>query len=235
MRTIRCRSTLVTWTRCARWVRDRGVHHDRRGTGAQAAEELSWDPRVERESITVSVYDGIVTLAGTVGSLRQKRDAQTAAERVHGVIVVDNNLDVRVRTEHRREDADLRKDVLRALALDDQVPATVDALVNDGFVTLVGTARWQHQREEAEFVAGNILTGTCGGRTSASANGERYARTTARTAGRGATCRTTTPGRGPTGGVRTGWPGSATASSGCVWLSRCGTGATRSSRSGRSA
>jgi len=103
------------------------------------------------------VYDGIVTLAGTVGSLRQKRDAQTAAERVHGVILVNNKLDVRVRTEHRREDADLRKDVLRALALDDQVPATVDALVNDGFVTLVGTARWQHQREEAEFVAGNIL------------------------------------------------------------------------------
>src|SRR5262245_2449307 len=107
--------------------------------------------------ITVSVYDGIVTLAGTVGSLRQKREAKKAAERVHGVILVNNELDVRVRTDHRREDADLRRDVLQALALDAQVPATVDARVNDGFVTLTGTARWQHEREEAEFVAGNVL------------------------------------------------------------------------------
>lgn len=123
----------------------------------RVADELSWDPRVDSEMITVSVYDGIVTLAGTVGSLRQKGEAKKAAERVHGVILVNNELDVRIRTDHRREDADVRRDVLQALALDAQVPATVDARVNDGFVTLTGTARWQHEREEAEFVAGNVL------------------------------------------------------------------------------
>ncbi len=42
------------------------------------------------------------------------------------------------------------------------------------------------------------------------------------------TCRTTTPGPGPTGGVRTAWPGSAISSSGCAWPWRCGTGGTRS-------
>jgi osmotically-inducible protein OsmY len=123
----------------------------------RVAEELSWDPRVDSETITVSVYDGIVTLAGTVGSLRQKREAKKAAERVHGVILVNNELDVRISAEHRREDDDLRGDVLQALALDAQVPAAVDARVNDGFVTLTGTARGQHEREEAEFVAGNVL------------------------------------------------------------------------------
>ena len=124
------------------------------------AAELSRDPRVDSEAITVSVYDGVVTLAGTVGIVRQKRGAEKAAERVHGVVLVNNELDVHIRTEHRREDADLRSAVLQALALDGQVPATVDVRVNDGFVTLVGTARWQHQREEAEFVAGNILGST---------------------------------------------------------------------------
>jgi osmotically-inducible protein OsmY len=105
----------------------------------------------------VSADDGVVTLAGMVGSVRQKREAGKAAERVHGVVLVNNELDVWIRTEHRREDADLRRDVLQALALDDEVPATVDVRVDDGFVTLVGTARWQHERDEAEFVAGNVL------------------------------------------------------------------------------
>jgi osmotically-inducible protein OsmY len=123
----------------------------------RVGEELSWDPRVDSDAITVSVYDGIVTLAGTVGSLRQKREAKKAAERVRGVILVNNELDVSLPAEHRRGDDDVRDRVRQALALDAQVPATVDVQVSDGFVTLVGTARWQHEREEAEFVAGNVL------------------------------------------------------------------------------
>jgi osmotically-inducible protein OsmY len=123
----------------------------------RVAEEMSWDPRVDSERITVSVYDGVVTLAGTVASARQKREARKAAERVHGVVVVNNELDVRIRTDDRREDAELLNDVNQALALDQEIPGTVQARVDDGFVTLVGTARWQHQREEAEFVAGNVL------------------------------------------------------------------------------
>ena len=122
----------------------------------RVTEELSWDPRVDSEAITVTVYDSVVTLAGAVASVRQKREAKRAAERVRGVVLVDDELDVWVRTEHRRDDANLRRDVLQALALDDQVPATVYAWVDDGFVTLVGTARWQHQRAEAEFVATSL-------------------------------------------------------------------------------
>ena len=122
----------------------------------RVAEELSWDPRAGSQAITVTAYDGVVTLAGTVDSVRQKRDAKKAAERVRGVVLVDDELDVRVPVEHRRDDADLCRDVLQALALDDQVPATVDAWVDDGFVTLVGTASWHHQRAEAEFVAASL-------------------------------------------------------------------------------
>ena len=57
----------------------------------------------------------------------------------------------------RRADAELRGDVLQALMLDSLVPKTVDAKVEDGFVTLTGTADWQYQRDEAEFVASNIV------------------------------------------------------------------------------
>jgi osmotically-inducible protein OsmY len=120
-------------------------------------DELFWDPKVDSEQIAVSADDGTITLRGTVGSFRQKRDAKQAAERVHGVVYVENDLTVRILTKSRRADADLRGDVLQALLLDSLIPTTVDAKVEDGYVTLSGTVDWQYQRDEATFVAGNIL------------------------------------------------------------------------------
>jgi osmotically-inducible protein OsmY len=121
------------------------------------ADELFWDPKVDNEAIAVSAKDGTITLRGTVGSFRQKRESQRAAERVYGVVSVDNQLEVRILNEERRDDADLRGDVLQALMLDSLVPSTVDATIKDGLVTLTGPVDWQYQREEAEFIAGNIL------------------------------------------------------------------------------
>jgi osmotically-inducible protein OsmY len=72
------------------------------------------------------------------------------------VVFVNNELDVRILTEHRRKDAHLRRDVLQALMLDARIPSTVDAEVADGQVTLTGAVTWQYQRDEAEFLAGNV-------------------------------------------------------------------------------
>jgi osmotically-inducible protein OsmY len=41
--------------------------------------------------------------------------------------------------------------------LDSLVPKTVDASVEDGYVTLTGTVSWQYERDEADFVASNIV------------------------------------------------------------------------------
>jgi osmotically-inducible protein OsmY len=120
-------------------------------------EELVWDPKVDAEAVAVSADEGTVTLRGTVGSFRQKREARKAAERVAGVVYVDNELDVRLLDEERRDDAELRGDVLQALMLDAFVPTTIDATVKDGFVTLSGSADSQYQRDEAEFLAGNVI------------------------------------------------------------------------------
>ncbi|SRR6266540_4020935 len=120
-------------------------------------DELFWDPKVDSEEIAVSADDGTITLRGTVGSFRQKRDARQAAERVHGVVYVENELTVRILTKSRRADADLRGDVLQALLLNSLIPTTVDAKVQDGYVTLSGAVDWQYQRDEAMFVAGNVL------------------------------------------------------------------------------
>jgi len=96
------------------------------------AAELFWDPKVGSAAIAVSADGGIITLRGTVGSLREKREAGRAAERVVGVIAVHDELQVRMLDKDRREDTELRGDILQALILDGLIPTTVDARVTGG-------------------------------------------------------------------------------------------------------
>jgi len=120
-------------------------------------DELYWDPKVDNAAIAVDADNGKITLRGSVGSLREKREAQKAAQRVYGVTSVDNKLQVKLMDDAKRDDAELRGDVLQALMLDSLVPSTIDAKVEDGNVTLTGSANWQYQRDEAEYVASNIV------------------------------------------------------------------------------
>ena len=124
--------------------------------GRDVSDELQWDPKVDNRDIAVSVCAGVVTLAGTVGSMWESREANRAAQRIRGVLSVDNQIQVRPPTDDRLEDADLRGDVLQALMLDARIPTSVDASVKDGRVTLTGPVDWRYQREAAEFVAANV-------------------------------------------------------------------------------
>src|SRR3954463_8648504 len=124
---------------------------------ASVSDELFWDPKVDSEAIAVSADGGVVTVRGTVGSFREKREVKKAAERVWGVVSVTNDLQVELMGDQRREDADLRGDVLQALMLDSLVPTTVEVWVDQGLVGLTGTVDWQYQRDEAEFIAGNVI------------------------------------------------------------------------------
>jgi osmotically-inducible protein OsmY len=62
-------------------------------------DELFWDPKVDNVAIAASAKAGTVTLRGTVGSLREKREAKKAAQRVFGVLEVDNQLQVRLMSD----------------------------------------------------------------------------------------------------------------------------------------
>jgi osmotically-inducible protein OsmY len=118
--------------------------------------ELHFDPRIDGAAIAVHADDGAITLRGTVGSFREKREAERATKRVSGVRSVENELTVRLLTGQGRADAELRGDVLRALELNGRIPDTVDARVVDGWVTLVGSVQREDQRSEADYVAGNV-------------------------------------------------------------------------------
>jgi osmotically-inducible protein OsmY len=67
----------------------------------------------------------------------------------------------RLRDITGRADADVRRDVLRALLLDSLVPLSVDAQVSDGVVTLTGTVGSERERKDATYLAG-CVTGVVG-------------------------------------------------------------------------
>jgi osmotically-inducible protein OsmY len=121
------------------------------------SEELFWNPIVDEAAVAVSADEGRITLRGTVGSLREKRAAEEAAGRVFGVLSVESRLQVTRMDDGQRADAELRGDVLQALMLNRLIPQTVDAQVQDGVVTLTGSAQWQYEREEAARVASNVV------------------------------------------------------------------------------
>ena len=73
--------------------------------------ELYWDPRVGGSAIEVSAASGMVTLRGTVASLRHKRAGGNAAARVRGVTRVANELRVQLPDRDQRDDEDLCGDV----------------------------------------------------------------------------------------------------------------------------
>jgi osmotically-inducible protein OsmY len=56
----------------------------------------------------------------------------------------------------RRDDAEVRRDVLRALVLDSLVPLSVNAWVSDGVVTLTGTVSSDHERKDAIYLVGRV-------------------------------------------------------------------------------
>jgi osmotically-inducible protein OsmY len=114
-------------------------------------DELKWDARVQPNEIGVAVKDGIVALTGWVDSFAKKWVAERAAHRVHGVMAVVNDIEVRLPGSAERSDEDLALAATRALEWDTLVPMEkVELTVSKGTVTLRGEVEWEFERQEAE-------------------------------------------------------------------------------------
>jgi len=109
---------------------------------------LRLDPIVNEHEIGVAAEDGVVTLTGNVGSLREAIAAECAVKRVDGVRSIANDLHVKQRTE--RTDTDIAREALHRLRNNVSIPLSVQAVVRDGYITLDGTVGWMHQRAAAE-------------------------------------------------------------------------------------
>jgi osmotically-inducible protein OsmY len=111
---------------------------------------LARDPRLAHDNaIAVFASAGVVTLRGTVESLKQRHAAVEDAHAVTGVEAVYDELDLRP-FPHDPHDDELRGGALQSLIADARVPEhAIDVLVEDRWVTLKGEVRHQHESDAA--------------------------------------------------------------------------------------
>ncbi|MGZ4335007.1 MAG: BON domain-containing protein [Gaiellaceae bacterium] len=123
---------------------------------AEVMRELKWEPRVDAARIGVFVENGAVTLKGRVSSYAEKLAAVEAAERVHGVRAVADELEVELPAADVRDDTEIAKAIVHSLRWSVLVPDSVDVEVHKGHVRLLGQVRWNFQRKAAERAARHV-------------------------------------------------------------------------------
>jgi osmotically-inducible protein OsmY len=115
--------------------------------------ELKWDSRVDETDVGVQVREGIVTLVGNVDVYAKKIAAREAAHRVHGVLDVVDELQVKVAGVGGATDTEIARAVRDALEWDAFVPdEKIASTVSLGIVTLEGVVPTWSQRADAERV-----------------------------------------------------------------------------------
>lgn len=112
--------------------------------------ELKWEPSVHAEQIGVEVKDGVVTLAGEVGSFAEKWAVESAAQRVAGVKALAIAMDVKLSALGHRGDADIARSAENVLEWTASLPTdAVKLMVEGGWITLSGEVDWQYQKQLA--------------------------------------------------------------------------------------
>jgi len=110
--------------------------------------ELKWEPSVHTSHIGVAARDGVVTLSGHVSSYLERCSAESVVRRVGGVLALVMDIDVKLPAHEKRSDTDIACMALQALEW--MKPAQRDSmqvLVEDGWITVTGHVRWQHQKQ----------------------------------------------------------------------------------------
>ncbi|HZR95163.1 MAG TPA: BON domain-containing protein [Gaiellaceae bacterium] len=112
--------------------------------------ELEWDPKVDDSRIRVSAKNGAVVLGGYVTSYPEKRAALEAAERIHGVRTVADDMQVVLPRSVKRRDAAIAEEIARERQWNTAIPESVTVEVRKGEITLRGHVEREEQRDEAE-------------------------------------------------------------------------------------
>jgi osmotically-inducible protein OsmY len=112
-------------------------------------DQLVWEPRLDSSHISVTAKDGVINLSGSVPHYYEKYSAEEAALRVGGVRSVKDDLKVDLLESYTRSDSEITEAANNALNWNYQVPEGVTATVNNGWITLNGTADWDYQRRAA--------------------------------------------------------------------------------------
>jgi osmotically-inducible protein OsmY len=122
-------------------------------------EEIRWDPLLSEVAshIGVMAHEGVVTLSGRVNNYNQKISAEQAAQRVAGVKVVAEDIEVVVPRNQQLSDTDIAIAVSNALKWNSAVNEDlIEIKVENGWVVLDGFAEWDYQKKAAENAVKDI-------------------------------------------------------------------------------
>jgi osmotically-inducible protein OsmY len=128
-----------------------------RSIATEIRSALRSDSRVSTGSCKVSVANGRVLLEGRVSTYRRKKDILDIVEQIKGVRAIEDK--IKVKPASKAADDELRKQVLKALKADPDIPANnISVVVKKGIVTLSGyvpsTPQWEHVKDAALSVNG---------------------------------------------------------------------------------
>ena len=124
---------------------------------AAVEKELDFDPMVDSRDIAVRNISGDVTLTGTVPSYPQYLEAAAAGRRVAGVTGLHNQLEVVLPESDYRDDAKLTTAANNALTQNVTVPDGVEAVAEDGNITLTGTVAYGTERAAAAAAVAGLV------------------------------------------------------------------------------
>jgi BON domain len=113
--------------------------------------------RSTRRTSAWAAKDGAVTLSGYVPSDADKVAAVRAAERVDGVQALADDVAVQLRLPGKFTDAEIAEQIACRRSWNPEIPATIEAEVADGHVTLRGEVSSSDQRKLAESAVRNLL------------------------------------------------------------------------------
>ncbi len=120
--------------------------------------ELKWEPSVHATQIGVEVKDGVVTLAGHVGTYAEKWGAEQAAQRVAGVKALAVEIEIKLTDTTERSDGDIAASVKNVLDCTTYLPRNaVHVMVEKGWGTLTGKVNWEYQRQTAANAVRHLM------------------------------------------------------------------------------
>lgn len=120
-------------------------------------EELKCIPSINANEIGVAVKNGVVTLSGEVDSYPKKIIVERAVKKIRGVRGIAEDIEVQLSEEHVKTDSEIAQVVIYALEWHSAAPFDrLSILVEDGIVTIDGSADWDYQRKHVTEVVENV-------------------------------------------------------------------------------
>lgn len=119
--------------------------------------ELDWDAELAGRDIAVSVRGGVVTLAGFVRSMGERRRAEANAKRVEGVLGIVNAIRVHLPVISRKPDPEIAREIVMRIRA--ELPGRCEGVrvaVTEGRVALRGEVDSIAERVLIEHLAARV-------------------------------------------------------------------------------